>query len=226
MFTGFREVTMKSQLSVIHVTILCIALLVGCSSTPKPIEVEKPKAAELNVLMDQGAALEKTGQKDGALLKYKDAAKFYPTSKQPWLKVAQIEFDAANYGEAIVAAQQVVARDQRDKVAHSILSVSGLRVSTKALADLSRQNELSSSVRSEAQNLAKILRESLGETVLVPTQTVVEAPRGSSTGSTNATSSSNPSPASRAAPTRSSKPAPAAAAGSSSGGGNPFGALK
>jgi hypothetical protein len=226
MFTGFREVTMKSQFLVKYVTILCIALLVGCSSTPKPVEVEKPKVAELNLLMDQGAALEKTGQKDEALLKYKDAAKSYPTSKLPWLKVAQIEFDGTNYGEAIVAAQQVVARDQRDKVAHSILSVSGLRVSTKALADLSRQNELSSSVRSEAQSLAKILRESLGETVLVPTQTVVDAPRASSTSSTSASSTSNSSPVSRTAPTRSSKPVPATAAGSSSGGGNPFGALK
>jgi hypothetical protein len=226
LFTEFREVIMKSQLLVKYVTILCIALLVGCSSTPKPVEVEKPKVVELNVLMDQGAALEKTGQKDEALLKYKDAAKFYPTSKQPWLRVAQIEFDAANYGEAIVAAQQVVARDQRDKVAHSILSVGGLRVSTKALADLGRQNELSSSVRSEAQSLAKILRESLGETVLVPTQTVVEAPRTSTTSSTSATSTSNSSPASRTTPTRSSKPVPATAAGPNSGSGNPFGALK
>jgi hypothetical protein len=200
-----------------------IALLVACSSTPKPVEVEKPKVAELSVLMDQAAAVEKAGQKDGALLKYQEAAKLYPTSKLPWSKIAQIQFDGSNYGEAIVAAQQVVARDAKDKVAHSILSVSGLRVSTKALADLSRQNELSSSVRSEAQSLAKILRESLGESVLVPAQAVVEVPRVSSP---STVSSSNPTPASRPTPTRSSKPVPATTAGSSSGGGNPFGALK
>jgi hypothetical protein len=212
---------MKNQFLVKLTACACTALVMACSSTPKSAEVEKPKIAELSVLMDQAATVEKTGQKDGAVLSYQEAAKLYPTSKLPWSKIAQIQFDSSNYGEAIVAAQQVVARDAKDKVAHSILSVSGLRVSTKALADLSRQNELSSSVRSEAQSLAKILRESLGESVLVPTQAVVEAPRASS-------SSINPgsSPASRPVPTRPSRPVPAATAGSSSGGGNPFGALK
>jgi hypothetical protein len=201
----------------------CTALVMACSSTPKPAEVEAPKIAELSVLMDQAATVEKAGQKDGAVLKYQEAAKLYPTSKLPWSKIAQLQFDSSNYGEAIVAAQQVVARDAKDKIAHSILSVSGLRVSTRALADLGRQNELSSSVRSEAQSLAKILRESLGESVLVPSQTVVEAPRSSSP---TVSTSQSPSPASRPAATRSSKPAPPTPAGAGSGGGNPFGALK
>jgi tetratricopeptide (TPR) repeat protein len=212
---------MKNQVLIRLSACVSIALLVACTSTPKPAEVEIAKITELSVLMDQAATVEKAGQKDGALLKYQEAAKFYPTSKLPWSKIAQIQFDSSNYGEAIVAAQQVVARDSRDKVAHSILSVSGLRVSTKALADLSRQNELSSSVRSEAQSLAKILRENLGESVLVPTQTVVDAPRTSSP-----STSSGTSPAPRPVPTRPSRPVPAATAGSSSGSGNPFGALK
>ena len=44
-----------------------------------------------------------------------------------------------------------------------------MRVSTKALADLSAQNNLSGSLRSEARELAKLLRTTLGEDVLVPT---------------------------------------------------------
>jgi hypothetical protein len=210
---------MKNQFLVRLTACGCIAVLMACSSTPKPVEVDKAKIAELSVLMDQAATVEKAGQKDGALAKYQEVAKLYPASKLPWSKISQIQFDSSNYGEAIVAAQQVVARDPKDRVAHSILSVSGLRVSTKALADLSRQNELSSSVRSEAQSLAKILRESLGETVLVPTQTVVEAPKASSP-------STSSGPALRPTPTRPSRPSPAATAGSSSGGGNPFSALK
>jgi hypothetical protein len=204
---------MKSQFLVRLSAVVCVALLVACSSTPKPVEVEKPKVVELGVLLDQAAASEKAGQKDGAVRQYQEAAKLYPASKLPWSKIAQIQYDSANYGEAIVAAQQVVARDEKDKVAHSILSVSGLRVSTKALADLSKQNELTGSVRSEAQSLAKVLRESLGESVLVPTQTVVESPRAVS-------------PAPRPAAPRPTRPAPAAAAAPSAGGGNPFGALK
>ena len=53
-------------------------------------------------------------------------------------------------------------------MAHSIVAVSGLRVASKALSDLTRKNNLNSDVKSEAQDLAKLLRQSLGEPVLVP----------------------------------------------------------
>jgi hypothetical protein len=191
-----------------------VLFLIGCSSAPKNSDVQlKPKTVELSVLMEQAAATEKSATKDAALRQYEEAAKTYPASKLPWARVAQIQFDSANYGEAIVAAQQVVARDEKDKVAHSILSVSGLRVSTKALADLSRQNELSGSIRSEAQSLTKVLRESLGEQVLIPSG----APRPPPVPQVQ------PKPPVKAA----SQPSPASSGGSASGGnGNPFGALK
>jgi hypothetical protein len=59
-------------------------------------------------------------------------------------------------------------RDPNDRLANSIIAISGLRLSTRALADLSRQNNLSGSIRTESQDLARLLRESLGEQVLVP----------------------------------------------------------
>lgn len=201
---------MKLTILVNLLTLTALLGTVGCSSVPKEAEILlKPKSVELPVLMEQAAATEKSGTKDAAIKQYEEAAKAYPASKLPWARVAQIQFDAANYGEAIVAAQQVVSRDEKDKVAHSILSVSGLRVSTKALADLSRQNELSGSIRSEAQSLTKVLRESLGEQVLVPVATPRPAPPPPSV---------QPRP-----PARASAPA---APSTPSGGGNPFGALK
>jgi hypothetical protein len=51
------------------------------------------------------------------------------------------------------------------------VAVSGLRLSSKALADLTRKNNLSGTVRTEAQDLAKLLRNSLNEDVLVPGST-------------------------------------------------------
>jgi hypothetical protein len=200
--------------------VLSAAALVGCSSAPKVAETKT--TPELTVLMEQAATAEKAGQKDAALRQYEEAARLYPASKLPWSKTAQIQFDNANYGEAIVAAQQVVSRDDKDKVAHSILSVSGLRVSTKALADLSKQNELTGSVRNEAQNLAKVLRESLGEKILVPPQPVA------TTVTESAPTRAAPPPVTRspvrtAAPTRTTKAAEPATSG---GGGSPFGALK
>ena len=65
-------------------------------------------------------------------------------------------------------ALEALQRDPNDKLGNSIVAVSGLRLSTKALADLSQQNNLNGSLRSEAKDLAKLLRASLGEDVLVP----------------------------------------------------------
>lgn len=206
---------MKSSTLASLVAGLSVMFLLGCATAPG-VTGEKPKSIELSVLMEQAAAAEKAETKQAAIAKYEEAAKSYPASKAPWARIAQIQYDSGNYGEAIVAAQQVVSRDDKDKVAHSILSVSGLRVSSKALADLSRQNELTGSVRSEAQNLTKVLRESLGEQTLVPA-----APRPPPPRPAVAASPTSTSPAASRPPTA-SPPAPSAGGGSS----NPFGALK
>jgi hypothetical protein len=150
------------------VAISFLVLLSACSSTKEPpagkVRIGLPQ------LMAQGAAAENSGLKVAALRRYEEAAQLYPASKLPWLRIAHVQFHSENYGEAIVAAQQVVARDDSDKVARSILSVSGLRVAAKAVADLSKNRALVGSVRTEAQELAIVLRESLRENVLVPVQ--------------------------------------------------------
>ena len=123
----------------------------------------------INHAIAQADVAYKSNQADKATTLLKEAATAYPNDKMPWLRMAQAKFDSANYSEAIINAQEALKRDPRDKVANSIIVVSGLRVSTKALADLRSQNEISGSLRSEAQELAKILRESLGKPELVAT---------------------------------------------------------
>ena len=206
---------MKSKLLFAPAVLLSFMLLTGCETVPKTGLEKKTPTVELSVIMDEAEASIKAGQKDAGLSKFSEAAKLYPTAKQPWLRIAQIHYDAANYGDAIIAAQQVSARDEKDKVALSILSVSGLRVSTKALADLGRQNQLTGSIRTEAQDLARTLRDSLGERVLVP----VAAPAS--------TSEPRPAPP-RVAPRPSvDKPAAAPPAKPAAGGGSsPFGVLQ
>ena len=54
----------------------------------------------------------------------------------------------------------------------------------KALADLTRKNNLSGTVRTEAQDLAKLLRNSLGEEVLVPASRPAPCSRKASCAST------------------------------------------
>jgi predicted Zn-dependent protease len=153
------------------------------------------------------------GKADTAYAILKNASSAFPTDKTPWQRMAQMRFDAGNYGEAIVNAQEALERDPSDTLSNSIAAVAGLRVSTKALADLSEKNNLSGNVRNEAEDLAKLLRSALGTDALV------------SPGSTRALVKNGPKkPAARPEPAReqAAPPRPAAAAANS----DPFGALK
>jgi predicted Zn-dependent protease len=145
-----------------------LMLLSGCATDGESVRVEKPQPSTLErALADADIALA-SGQNDKAQGILRTAATNYPAEKSPWLHMAQIKFDRASYGEAIMSALEALQRDPSDKLGNSIVAVSGLRLSTKALADLSQQNNLNGSLRSEAQDLAKLLRTSLGEDVLVP----------------------------------------------------------
>lgn len=186
---------MKSRVSKYLMALMCAVTLIGCAAPVKVAEV-RPAPPSLESLLSQAATATVGGQPEKALSVLRTATDTYPTDKKPWLQIAQINFDRGNYGEAITNALEVLQRDNADKVANSIVAVSGLRLSTKALADLAQQNNLSGTVRNEAQELAKLLRENLGETVLVPARpkvvsnsNKVTAPAGASA----ATSSQGPS---------------------------------
>jgi predicted Zn-dependent protease len=164
----------------------CVAsllLLTACATDGALVRNDNPKSPPLDrALADADAALT-AGHVDKAQGILKNAAASYPSDKTPWLHMAQIKFDRANYGEAILNAQEALQRDPNDKLGNSIIAVSGLRLSTRALADLSQQNNLNGSLRSEAQDLAKLLRTSLGEDVLVPTSNAARKPAASSSSS-------------------------------------------
>ena len=138
--------------------------LSACMTAPPAIE----KVATIDEVMAQANQASAAGKLDVALTLLTDASITFPADTAPWLRMAQINYEAGQYGAAIIDSQQVLVRDPGNKVANSILAVSGLRLSTRALADLSRQNNLSAALRTESQDLARLLRASLGDTVLVP----------------------------------------------------------
>jgi len=180
-----------------------VAALAGCATDGTGTTAKRAAVSE-NIYAEADAALA-AGQSDKAVSLLKDASRAHPVDKKPWVRMAQIRFDATQYGDAISSAQEALARDPDDTLAYSILAVSGLRVASKALADLTRKNNLQGSVRSEAQDLAKLLRTSLGEEVLVTTR-----------------------PATRPASTRKTPSQPAVAAPSrpAAGSASPFDVLK
>lgn len=187
----------------------CALLLAGCA-TDAP-NAHKSPAVTLERVMSDADTASRAGQYDKALQILKGGTVSFPNEKAPWLQMAQMKFDRASYGDAIGNALEVLQRDPDDTVANSIVAVSGLRLSTRALADLTRQNNLNGSLRSEAQTLARVLRSSLGEDVLVPAQ----APRKTSVGAKPRAGASTPTPAA-------GKSAPAADAN----GADPFSNLK
>lgn len=156
---------------------VCAITLSACSTPPQnAAQQPTPAKPPLDALMAQAAQASSAGQKEKAVTVWKQAAAAYPADKTPWSNIAQARYDAGQYGDAIVSAQEVLVRDPSDRLANSIIAISGLRLSTRALADLSRQNNLSGSIRTESQDLAKLLRESLGEQVLVPPPAAAPAP--------------------------------------------------
>jgi len=143
------------------------AVLSACALAPTA-PAPAPKVESLPELMHQAETAAAAGEKDTARDAYRAAAKVDPTSKAPWLKLSESYFESGDYGNAVLAAQEVLHRDNGDSVAAGILAVSGLRVSTSALALLRQHNDINAGTRGEAETLARSLRELLGEPVLVP----------------------------------------------------------
>lgn len=147
----------------------CAAMLGACASTKAP-PPPPPAAPTMASLLGQADSEIKAGQPELAIATLKVATKTYPTDKTAWLRIAQVSFDCHEYGDAITHAKKVRELDPDDILAQSLLAVSGLRVTSKALADLKPRNKvMSGDVRAEAQNLAAILRTSIGgEIIPVP----------------------------------------------------------
>lgn len=203
------------------VALLTVALMAGCASTPreKSAVASVPAVPTLQQHLDDAARARAEGTRIKERDLYRAAAAAYPTSKEPWLKLAEGYFEESDYGNAILAAQEVLQRDSNDNVATSMLAVSGLRVSTAALKSLRQQNNLGSDTRSQAENAARILRDVLGEPVLAGRQESGAAAGGGAPTATvqpKRPPKQPPAGASTAAATKKQDAAPAAK------GGNPF----
>jgi tetratricopeptide (TPR) repeat protein len=119
--------------------------------------------------MARGDAGVQEGDHTKARDAWRAAAKDYPTAKQPWLKLSEDYFNAADYGNAVLAAQEALQRDPHDRLANSVLAVSGLRLTAGSLAALRDDGAYAVGSRDEAVAVTHSLREALGEPVLVPT---------------------------------------------------------
>ncbi|WP_156822073.1 tetratricopeptide repeat protein [Azoarcus sp. KH32C] len=142
-------------------------LLGGCATTKQPLSQSEFVAAMESSSIKIDALMAENKQEEAVGLLSRMASE-NPARKEPWVRLAKLHFDAAAYGRAIVAADEVLQRDPADRTAKSVRAVSGLRVATESLAELRKDADLRGSAQADAQSLARNLRETLGEDVLVP----------------------------------------------------------
>ena len=194
-------------------------VLFGCAANNASLKPEEFSAAFEQSTKAVDTLLQQGNQKDAFKMLDELAAK-NPERKEPWARKARIQFDAGNYAQAITSAEEVLQRDPADRSAKSIRAVAGLRVATQSLNELRSDVELKGNARTDAIGLVKVMRETLGESVLVPPSAAKADVAGArNAGATQRASQNRGRSGSR-------RPAAPAAVEVSSSGGDPFGALK
>ncbi|WP_459624551.1 tetratricopeptide repeat protein [Burkholderia sp. 3C] len=202
--------------------VMACAVIAGCATQPPA----PPTPEAFNKQLDDADTVAKAGDQDKAIGLYQQLAKADPTREEPWARIAQIQFQQGHYGQAIVAAQEALQRDNTDRQSKSVLAVSGLRIATESLAELRQDASLAGDAHADALVLAKQLRDSLGEDALFAPEQQAQKPavkrRKIYRKRVAGPAASSPEAAKPAAAAPSA-PAPAAPAKS---GADPFGALR
>lgn len=148
------------------------AVLVGCSSTP-----EKEPPPSFDTVMSRAEAQVAAAGTDSAVAAFQDASRSDPTRKEPWVRIAQLQFDRGDYARAIVAAEEVLQRDPDDIVADGVMTVAGFRIANQSLQRLQGRGALASeTARREAKVLADTLRATMGDAVIEPEKKKPAAP--------------------------------------------------
>lgn len=150
--------------------VLLCSLAACASSGPKKTQIR----ADYPTLMKTAEAEVAAGRIEPALVAFNEAAKSDPTRKDAWVRTAQVHLNSGNYGRAIVAAEEVLKRDQTDLVADSVLTVAGLHVAAQSLQRLRNSGSLdvNPEARQGAEQLAAAMRATLGEEILNPDRPV------------------------------------------------------
>lgn len=162
---------------------LCLAALAACQAPQ--VQAPPPAVQPIEKYLGDADNALRAGRSEEAISILRKATEQHDTDKTAWLRLAQIRFDQSNYGEAITYSTEALKREPDNLLASSIIAVSGLRVTSKSLADLSNRNNLTGNVKSEAEELAELLRGAIGERRLVEKPKTTGGPRMKTTTAAN-----------------------------------------
>ncbi len=223
---------MKLRIFQLSAVVLACATVVGCATQNANMQ---GNAEMFNKALADVDAVAKGGDQTRALALYDQLTKMDPTREEPWSRIAQIQFQQSHYGQAIVAAQEALSRDQTDREAKSVLAVSGLRVATESLGQLRQDSALAGDAKSDAQVLAHQLRDTLGEATLFPEEAEkkwakkrrsVRRPAAAAQKPAEKVADGLDAAAAPSAPAKSAAPAQSAQPAKSGGASDPFSALR
>jgi len=148
--------------------LIVVAISLSGCATQTPARSEQEFSTTMAQTEMRVSALLQAGNREEAVRTLTDLARANPGRKEPWVRMAKMYFDEARYSQAIVSAEEALQRDRTDQTAKSIRAVSGLRVAAQSLTDLRSDVELQGNARADATGLAMVMRDILGEDVLVP----------------------------------------------------------
>ena len=198
--------------------VLLSSILAACASSPK----KQAEAPSFDSLESQAETLVTTSGPDAAIDGFEKASRADPTRKEPWVRIAQLQFDRGNYANAIMAAEEVLQRDPDDAVADGVMTVAGFRIANQSLQRLQGRGALASdTARREAQTLADTLRATMGDAILAPPRSTAKPARKRSASRSNAASGSTASSAA-ASSSNTATPASTPAKSSSQSNSDPF----
>lgn len=138
-----------------------ISVLSACATTPKA-----PAVPPYDLYMAQGESSIRAQDVVKAKASFRKAADADAGAIQPWVRLAELDFNTQDYGPAITEAQEVLKRDPANGTAQSILTVAGLRVALDALGMIHRESDPKGPAHMEAAKVAQKLRETLGQDLL------------------------------------------------------------
>lgn len=219
--------------------IAAIIGVAGCASNP---------TSDSGALVQQASQAMASGSNEKAIDLLNQATQANPIDADAWARLAQAHFDTKDYPRAITAASEALARKPDHQEARGVQFVASMRLAMLTLSEIRKTSQLNGNNRAEAEQVVRSLRETLGETILLPgnarsrkedlrakdddapgASPANTAPEKAKAKKTRYTAKSKPAPAASAAQTPPAKPVsqPAAKrAAAPAKGGDPFGALR
>ncbi len=157
-----------------------VFFLSGCAT--KPSTSVQPQSEEAyRASLAEADDVADRGETEAAVMAYRKVATDNPSRDEPWVRIGQLRFAKGDYSLAIVAAEEALKRDPTNRQAKSIHAVGGLRLAMLSLEDLRKEGPLTGDAVTDAQRLASVLREALGQKSLIAVEPVEASPSRSAT---------------------------------------------